>query len=133
VGWGSGTVDSNGPSEGSNLGSHGGAAPRPISWSGIASAGLAAVASAGLVFAVTHERITRGRPLLTSVRPVGPAAEWVTTITIGAWLISLAVVPPLAAQALKRRGRWWVLAFLAIYLVVLNLFGTFIFVGLLED
>jgi hypothetical protein len=105
---------------------------RRISRFGIAAALAVSTASACLVFAVWHVRINRtsGTTIMTLV---GPAASWITPLTLVGWVLSL-VAMALAAQARKERARWSIpLGALAIYLATVNIMGSFVFAGCLED
>ena len=82
--------------------------------------------------AVSHVRIDRydAKPIISLV---GPAASWITPLAVTGWLLSL-FAPAFAAQALKRRARGSiVLGVLTLYLVFVNVLGSFFFIGLLGD
>jgi hypothetical protein len=105
---------------------------RRISRFGVAAVVVAAMASACLVFAVSHVRINR-TPGLTIVTLVGPAASWITPLVLTGWVLSFGAMA-LAAHGMKRRERWSLpLGALAIYLAVVNIMGSFVFAGFVGD
>lgn len=105
---------------------------RRLSRPGIMGVVVAVVASAALIFAATHVRVERSHRR-TAVTFVGPAASWVTQLSLAGWGLSL-LAPGLAARALREEGRG-AIAFgvLTLYLSFVNILGSLFFIGVLED
>jgi hypothetical protein len=91
-----------------------------------------AFASAALIFAASHVRVERMHRK-TIVTLVGPAASWITPLTVSGWVLSVTAAA-LAAQALKERRLGSIaLGILALYLTFVNFLGSFFFIGIFED
>jgi hypothetical protein len=89
-------------------------------------------ASAALIFAASHVRVDRVH-WKTNVSLVGPAASWITPLVLTGWLFSI-IAPGLAAKAMKQGRRGCItLGVLALYLALVNLLGSFFFIGVFED